>query len=242
MDLKGKRLVVAQETEEGRTWRLVQLKRLTSSDPITARRVHRDSVTFNPSHSLIISCNSQPILSNVGEAERRRFQIVEWGVTFKYASDETFNSLTDIVRDQDFSLKLESEHPAILRWMIDGCREWLEIGLNPPPSVAASSSSYLETMDIAQMWLDDCTLRQPESYEPNARLWASWVQWRRAEGYPMSKNVDELTRQLKAKGFIISRRDPSGTKRGVKGIRLIADPLEDELDAPFPIEVKDKIN
>jgi putative DNA primase/helicase len=242
MDLKGKRLVVAQETEEGRTWRLVQLKRLTSSDPITARRVHRDSVTFLPSHSLIISCNNQPILSNVGEAERRRFQIVEWKATFKFPDDKTFNPRTDIVRDGRFAFKLEAEYPQILRWMLDGCIEWLELGLTPPASVTTSSDSYLETMDSIQMWLDQCTLRPSDGFELNSRLWASWTQWCKVQGYFPGLGITHLTSQLKNKGFAISKRNSEHTARGVVGIRLIADPEEDDSDGPVSVEIKGKVN
>ena len=47
-DLMGARLVVAQETDEGRKWAEAKLKALTGGDPITARYMRPDFFSFLP--------------------------------------------------------------------------------------------------------------------------------------------------------------------------------------------------
>jgi putative DNA primase/helicase len=215
-DLKGRRLVIASETDEGRTWRESLLKRLTGGDPITARRMHSDPITFLPTHTLIVSCNSQPALSSVGEAERRRFQILNWEATFKFADDPTFTQ-GDIVRDALFNSKLESEYPAILRWAMDGAREWMDKGLSPPASVVAYSQEYLDEQDFTQQWLDHLGERREGAWTSNDALWQAWYAWCMARGVEPGKNTG-LTQRLHRKGFV-SQRDGSGN-RGIAGLSL----------------------
>jgi phage/plasmid-associated DNA primase len=97
-------------------------------------------------------------------------------------------------------------------------------------------------MDSIQMWLDQCTLRPSDGFELNSRLWASWTQWCKVQGYFPGLGITHLTSQLKNKGFAISKRNSEHTARGVVGIRLIADPEEDDSDGPVSVEIKGKVN
>jgi putative DNA primase/helicase len=49
---------------------------MTGGDPITARFMHRDNFTFVPQFKLTIVGNHHPVLKNVDDAARRRFNIV----------------------------------------------------------------------------------------------------------------------------------------------------------------------
>ena len=74
--LRGARLVTASETEEGRAWAESRIKQLTGGDPSTARFMRQDFFTYRPQFKLIIIGNHRPVLSNVDEAARRRFNII----------------------------------------------------------------------------------------------------------------------------------------------------------------------
>jgi P4 family phage/plasmid primase-like protien len=219
LDLKGKRLCVASEVDEGRQWRESRLKQLTGGDAITARRVHKDSLTFFPTHTLIISCNAYPQLPAVGQSERRRFQILEWDVTFKRADDATFDDETDMVRDDSLSQKLEAEYPAILRWAMDGVREWMAEGLNPPPSVIYTSRMYMEDEDLLQQWIDEALVQTPDCSMPSSESWQSWQTWCQRRGVHPGSGIKFLVSQLKRKGFKLARTSQS---RRLLGLRLRA--------------------
>lgn len=216
-DLRGRRLVIASETDEGRIWRESLLKKLTGGDPITARKVHKDSITFRPTHTLIVSCNTQPSLSAVGEAERRRFQILNWEATFKFADDPTFQS-GDIARDETFNQQLESEYPAILRWAMDGAREWLAKGLKPPLSIIASSQEYLDDQDLTQQWLEQIFDRDPGGWINSTEIWQLWQTWAYSRGIDPG-NITALISKLRRKGLISKRRGGNGS-RGIVGLKL----------------------
>ncbi|WP_050009035.1 phage/plasmid primase, P4 family, partial [Komagataeibacter europaeus] len=70
------RLVTSNETEEGRAWAEARIKQLTGGDPISARFMRQDFFTFTPQFKLTITGNHKPVLQNVDDAARRRFNIV----------------------------------------------------------------------------------------------------------------------------------------------------------------------
>ena len=49
---------------------------MTGGDPITARFMQKDFFTFQPAFKLTIIGNHKPLLRNVDEAARRRFNLV----------------------------------------------------------------------------------------------------------------------------------------------------------------------
>ena len=56
--------------------RRARIKQMTGGDPITARFMRQDFFTYRPQFKLTIVGNHKPVLRNVDEAARRRFNIV----------------------------------------------------------------------------------------------------------------------------------------------------------------------
>ena len=165
--LNGARLVVAQETQKGRRWDEPKLKTLTGGDKITARFMKQDFFDFVPSFKLFITGNHKPQLSSVDEAIRRRLLLVPFTVQIPPAE-----------RDRKLINKLEVEHPAILRWAIDGCLEWQRIGLAPPPAVCEATDAYFQDQDLLQQWLEECTYDAgPHAFTRIRDLFNSWNSW-----------------------------------------------------------------
>lgn len=187
--LRGARLVSAQETEEGRRWAESRIKAMTGGDPITARFMYHDFFTYVPQFKLIIAGNHKPGLRNVDEAIRRRFHLVPFTQTIPAAE-----------RDPRLAEKLKAEWPGILAWMIEGCREWLAAGLEPPRSVREATDDYLSAEDVIGTWLDECCDLGPNNYALNKELYANWKAWadRTGERAISSKRLYE---QLRARGF-----------------------------------------
>jgi putative DNA primase/helicase len=160
--LHGFRLVVAQETEKGRRWDEAKIKTMTGGDRMTARFMHCDFFDFVPKFKLWIVGNHKPRLDNVDEAMRRRMLLVPF--TVQILPEE---------RDPDLPANLKAEWPAILRWMIDGCLEWQQIGLAPPKIVTDATDEYFDDQDLIKQWLEESTkpdtptsFIQPLSYSP----------------------------------------------------------------------------
>jgi putative DNA primase/helicase len=170
--LRGARLVTASETEQGRAWAESKIKSLTGGDPITARFMRQDNFTFRPTFKLLMAGNHRPVLGNVDEAARRRFNILPF-------------TRQPVQRDLQLEEKLRSEWPGILRWIIGGALDWQPNGLLRPAAVLSETEAYFEAQDSFGHWLDEACvtdLGNPHRWETAADLYASWRKFAEAGG------------------------------------------------------------
>jgi putative DNA primase/helicase len=165
-ELRGARLVVASELDQGQRWNEARIKSLTGDTHLKARHMREDFFEYKRSFKPFVVGNHKPNLRNVDEAMARRMQLLPFSVTI--AKEQ---------RDKALSTKLEREWPAILRWAIEGCLEWQQIGLAPPRCITEASEEYLSEQDLIGQWLDDCCDRVVGAPVSSTELFMSWRDW-----------------------------------------------------------------
>jgi putative DNA primase/helicase len=165
-DLRSKRLAIAMETEEGRRLAEAKMKMLTGGDRIRARYMRQDFFEFQPTHKIVIVGNHRPALRNVDEAMRRRLVLIPFDATIPPEQ-----------RDPQLADKLAAERPAILGWMLAGCRAWLERGLDPPERVRVATTEYLDSADAFGRWLEERCVLGSTHYITKAAAFESWKAW-----------------------------------------------------------------
>jgi P4 family phage/plasmid primase-like protien len=179
--LAGARMVTASETEDGRSWAEARIKELTGNEsPISARFMRQDFFEFMPTFKIVIFGNHRPILNNVDDANRRRFNIIPFTHKPKTVDSKLKN-------------KIEKEYPAILRWMIDGCLDWQANGLVRPTSVLEATQEYFDSQDVFGQWIKQCCAVEPgnkELWTVSADLYESWVQYCAGHGEEPGKERD----------------------------------------------------
>jgi putative DNA primase/helicase len=206
--LTGKRFVMASETGDGQAWDEARLKMLTGGDPRTARFMRQDNFTYEPTDKLFIMGNSKPVLRRVDDALRRRFHLVPFTVQI---TDE------ERLADPNFEERLFAEEgPAILRWLIEGCREWQARGLQPPAAVLDATDEYLQAEDAIAQWLEECCTLDPNATETTAELFASFKKWATAANEP-HRTMRKFAEALKDRKF---EKRHFGQARGFQGIRI----------------------
>ncbi|UFN48120.1 phage/plasmid primase, P4 family [Roseomonas sp. OT10] len=173
--LRGARMVVSSETEEGRTWAEQRIKQMTGGDPVTARFMRQDFFTYTPQFKLTIIGNHKPVLKNLDEAMRRRMNLVPF--TRKPA-----------VKDAELEEKLKAEWPGILAWMLDGCLLWQRDGLMRPPVVIEATAEYFAEQDYFARWLAECCILDATLSTKPAALLGSFHQWCQANGEEVADN------------------------------------------------------
>lgn len=204
--LRGIRLAIGSETEQGKRWAESRIKSLTGGDPIAARFMRADFFEFEPTFKLFVVGNHRPALRGVDEAMRRRLHFVPFTVTIPPED-----------RDPDLSEKLRAEWPAILRWAIDGCLEWQRDGLKPPAAIHAATEEYFEDEDAFGTWLAECTEPDANAWESSKRLFSSWKQWAEAAGEFVGTRR-RFAHQLEERGLVEQRA--TGGVRGYRGASL----------------------
>jgi P4 family phage/plasmid primase-like protien len=118
--LRGARLVIATELEDGQRWAEAKLKQITGGEPITARKMRQNFFQFTPQFKPLLSGNYQPRLLNVDEAMRRRLHLIPFCVT-----------VPPNKRDPKLAKALREEWPAILDWAVKGCPHGSAMGITP---------------------------------------------------------------------------------------------------------------
>lgn len=202
--LNGARLVSASETEEGRAWAESRIKQVTGGDKISARFMRQDFFEFVPQFKLLIVGNHAPVLANVDEAARRRFNIIPF--TQKPATP-----------DRELEDKLKAEAGQILSWAIAGCCDWQANGLVRPQIVTAATADYFEDQDLFGQWLDERCDRAPGKWELPTPLFNDWAGYARGAGdEPGTQRA--MSSKLKRAGFQ-PRKLPGGI-RTYQGISL----------------------
>jgi putative DNA primase/helicase len=165
-NLRGARIVTASETQAGRKWDEVKVKRLTGGDPISARFMRQDFFEFFPQFKLFVTGNHKPHMANVDEAMRRRFNLIALTV-----------SIPNEKRDINLQKKLQEEWPAILNWMVEGCIEWQQKGLAAPDAVRSATDNYMALEDHFGSWWQESCEPSARGFEKVADLYDSWVAW-----------------------------------------------------------------
>lgn len=203
--LRGARLVVAQETEKGRSWDEAKIKNLTGGDRLNARFMRGDFFNFQPTHKLLISGNTKPSLRHVDNAIRRRFLLIPFTVT-----------IPDHEQDPDLADKLRAEWPAILGWMLAGCLDWRDGGLKVPPIVRDATDDYLAEEDSVAQWIADHIVRDPMAFTATTELFLSWAAWCKTRNLTPGTEKSFVA-ELADKDYAQKR---TGKARGFKGIAL----------------------
>lgn len=188
--LHGNRLVVVSETDEGCTIAEAQVKEITSNEPITARKLHRDPFTFKPSHKVLLMTNHRPFVKGSDEGIWRRLNIIGFNATIPEDKKEPN------FREE----KLRPELPGILAWMIKGCFKWQQDGLKASAAVTHATKAYRGEMDFIQQWLDERTVADPKASISRSEAYLDYKIWSEREHAPTLGNR-RFVNELHTRGF-----------------------------------------
>lgn len=196
VSLRNKRLVWASESKEGQRLNAGLVKQLTGDGYITARALFGNPVTFKQTHKIIMLTNHSPRIHDSDDyAMWRRVLRIPFAVRFM----DSPKLPHERKQDKNLLQKLREEYPGILAWLVRGCLEWQQTGLNPPTAVIESTERYREDEDLTGQFVDE-RLTFGEGYEvPAGDLYRAYSLWCDGYGYnPMSARAfgQRMTRRF----------------------------------------------
>lgn len=204
MELRGRRLVFCSETEKGRRFAESTMKRLVGGDPIQANRMHRDPITFDPSHTLIMMTNHLPVVSGDDPAVWRRILVVPFDVVIPPEE-----------RDPTLPERLKAESNTVLRWIYDGWLDYQKQGLNPPDAVKARTDEYRADSDVLGRFIaDDCYLN-PHATAGARQLYTAYCSWVTLNHEPNAMSEKDFGDALTKRGLVAKKRNTGKTWIGV---------------------------
>jgi len=165
--LRGARLVIVNEPDEGGELREGAIKAMTGGDTITARGINaKNSVEIEPTWTIVMPTNHKPLVRGTDHGIWRRIVLVPFERNFE--TDKT------VQIDRNLGDKLDKELPGVLARVVRAYLSYKTGGIVHPERVRLAKEQYRNQMDLLAEWIAECC-EVGESYEQQSSdLWESW--------------------------------------------------------------------
>ncbi len=208
--LAGARYVSINEMQAGDRLDEQVVKMLAGREPISARFLHQEFFEFTPSFTPWLRTNHKPIITGLDDGIWRRLVLLPFNRKF-----------TDDEKDPALELKLLEEQDAILMWMAEGAKLYLQDGIKLSLRMRSELGTYRSESDLLGEFLADRTVPNLEGKEPQSSVYSNYRAWCDGCGVrPLSKKT--FTQRLTERGYPESK---SGNNRFYAGLCLLASDL-----------------
>ena len=207
-ELKGKRLVIAAELEEGMRLNTSMIKQLCSTDDISAEKKYKDPFHFTPTHTLVLYTNHLPKVTASDEGTWRRLIVIPFHA--RILPSEDVGNYSDYL--------MESAAPAIMKWIIEGAQKVISNHFHPelPACVREAIHRYRETNDWLSAFLQECCETGEEYREKSGDVYQEYRGYCMRTGeYP--KRSQDFVAALELAGFT---RKKTRQCNYINGLRL----------------------
>jgi len=161
--IRNARLVLAAEASESYSFEEPLVKRLTGDDPITARLLYKEHITFTPECKIVLATNSIPKFKGDDKAFANRIKIIPFLV-----------SIPEAQQDKQLKDKLLAEQEGILNWLIQGCKLWQKERLgNVLDSIGPECEAT--SLDAIREFIADKCIVDSEATETISALYNSFT-------------------------------------------------------------------
>ena len=208
VELRGKRLVLAGELEEGKRLSVATVKKITSTDRITAAAKYRQPETFTPSHTLVLHSNYLPRVGSNDDGTWRRLRPIEFKA--KIPEGQGVSNYADKL--------VEEAGPAILSWCIMGAMDFARNGykLTTPDVVAIAAEEYRRRENWIENFLAERCILEPDARAPAGELYQMYRHWAEDAGDYVRRLID-FNEAMERRGF--TKRNTHGKKAWI-GLRI----------------------
>ena len=174
--IKGRRLVIGQETESGQKLSTASVKRMVSSDSMIGRVLHRGYIEFEPTHTIMLATNHLPKVTDDDEGTWRRLTVVPFNATIP--REEIITNYQDILLSEDGAY--------VLKWLIEGAVRFYENGCtfsDVPYAVNRSTWEYrTRERSSVETFCEDCLefvdqVKYPDVWIASNDLYEAYKEW-----------------------------------------------------------------
>ncbi len=173
MDLRGKRLVWASETNEGARLNSGQVKQLSGGGTIKSRQLFGKMVSFSPTHLIMLVTNSKPHAPSDDDALWSRIVVLPFTQRFIDSPVEA----NEHPRDPHLAQTLMDEASGILAWLVRGTLAWRKQGLCPPECVRLATKAYRVEEDLITQFIDECCIKGDDLETLSHKLYQAYKDW-----------------------------------------------------------------
>ena len=191
--LRGKRLVIAGELEEGRRLSAATIKKISSTDPFQVEKKYKDPEIIKPSHTLCLFTNHLPRVGSTDSGTWRRIIVVPFNAVIPKGS--TVQNYADYL--------VEKAGGAILAWAVEGAQIFARNGfrLETPACVEAATKKYQERENWLENFLSECCIKENGARVRARELYSAYKAW--SEGLKeYIRSEKDFAAEMEKLGFV----------------------------------------
>lgn len=166
--LLGARIVDMSESKQSARLDSASMKTMTGRDTLTTRGLYEKPFSFVPQFTLWVNTNYLPVVNDDTVFLSDRVWVIEFNEKFDGDSRDT--DLKELFADPD-------NLPTILGWLVDGCKDYIEHGLNPPDCVRRATQNYRNQNDRIGRFLDECCEKDADGREIRGDIYQTYRNW-----------------------------------------------------------------
>ena len=147
-EVKGKRLLIAAELEEGMRLSTATVKQLCSTDQIKGEKKYKDPFDFTPSHTLVLYTNHLPKIGAMDRGIWRRLIVIPFSATI--------SGRNDIKNYAAYLQKHAGQY--VLKWIIEGAAKAIRENFSPklPKVVEDAIGRYRNDSNWLGYFVEEC--------------------------------------------------------------------------------------
>ncbi|MBQ6343939.1 MAG: primase C-terminal domain-containing protein [Anaerolineaceae bacterium] len=210
-ELKGKRLVIASELEEGTRLNTAFMKQICSTDEIQAEKKYKDPFSFIPTHLVVLYTNHLPKVGANDDGTWRRLIVIPFLAKIQKTKD--IKNYTDYL--------IENAGPYILSWIIEGAQKAIKDDFKPsqPEIVIQAIKAYRENNDWLSIFIEDCCETGEKLEQASGEFYQTYRNYCLQNG-EYTRSTTDFYAALENAGYI---RVKNSKGKFIKGLRLKTD-------------------
>jgi putative DNA primase/helicase len=192
-ELRGKRFILAAESENNVRLSVSMLKQLAATDDITAEQKYKDPISFAPTHSLVWFTNYLPKVISSDHGTWRRLTVAP------------FNAKIDSSQKKEhYKLELiEKAGGAVMQWIIDGAVRFCQnkFHLNKPDAVKKASETYRADNDTLADFIAECCVVDERCETPAREMYQAYRKWAEEQGIRHPMGFKTFPHEMEQHGY-----------------------------------------
>ena len=209
--LKGKRLIISSENEQGARLNDGMIKQLCSTDRIKGEKKFKDEFDFTPSHTMILYTNHLPKVTTGDDGTWRRLKVIPF--TNKFTGKDDTKNYSEYLFDNC------KEY--ILFWVMEGAKIVIDnkFHIEEPNVVLEACKRYKNENDWLHQFINECCKLGEEEKVGSGELYQKYrnYAWHRNE---FVRPSNDFKAAMELAGF---KTTHPHNKVYYHGIRLLTD-------------------
>lgn len=192
-ELRGKRLVIASELEEGMRLDTAIVKKLCSTDPVLGEAKYKAPFSFIPSHTVVLYTNFLPQISATDGGTWSRIVILPFLANFRGMEGEIKNY---------GEFLYQNCASAVMAWIVEGARQFIANGYitKQPECVVRAIEQYKQDNDLISNFLNERCTTGPTCKTRTSKIYMEYQDYCVQYG-ERPKRCRDFAKEMETAGF-----------------------------------------